>query len=563
MAHVWASPTSASSTRVGIGVCGAAVRRSGRGKPQAQSAQRARVRPAAARDATIEDGTSAFDRSTRTRDDDVAGGDGAGAPVERVIDGEERVKATRTIKTRAKTGEETSTSVNARASRRRNATTSTPTPTPVTNGGRVKGAVGRRRAVSSGERWAKAKKDARGTASDTSTRLDSDEEAELCAAIKELLRLERLEELMKDEDETARLEEVAAKGAIEVLAERERFAKEIKRAREIAWASRAGYNSVVELRAAIRAGKMARKKLVQRNMGLAARVGIKLFHQVSSSDKGTMTQQDFVHEGAAGLIRASEKFDPSKGYKFSTYANAWIWQTAMRGMYANGRVIRLPDHVQNKKQQAVKQMNLNDGTIPVDTSSTVSSPSKVEFTVQKLQELDQLCAVPLSLDVTGRSGDVELYDADISMFENANGGVEMMMCDVEREFVRDDLRRAFETLAAKEQYVLKHRFGLVGEPQSLSTVAKAMNMSGEGVRYIEQQALKKLKFEEQQGFANLLSHLDRTNDKPSDEVEEPPLEAPKKRGRKKGGKNKPKPQQENVETTPTVSALDLVRSINF
>ena len=560
MALAWTSPTPASFTRVGIGVHAAVNRRAGRGKPPRRHPVGARTRVCAARD-VVEDSTDALDRTMDVRDDVVTEADDA--PVERVIDGEECVKATRTIKTRAKTGEEASTSANAnaRASRRRHATPKEITPRPVENADRMQGVIGRPRKKSLGARWAKAKVGAQGTKRDTSTRLEVDEELELFAAIKELLRLEQIEELMKDDDERARLQEVAQKGAIEVLAQRERFAKEIKRAFEPAWAARAGYKNVIELRAAVRAGKLARKKLVQRNIGLAARVGIRLFNQCASTDKGVMSQQDFVHEGVNGLIRASEKFDPSKGYKFSTYANAWIYQNVMRAVYANGRVIRLPDHVQMQKQRAFKQKSLLDGTSTM--SAAAMSSTSIDFTVEKLQELDELCAVPLSLDFAGGDGDLEMDDTDIASYETRDGGVDMMTCDVERELLRDDLHRAFKTLTAKEQYVLKHRFGFVGEPKTLVSIAESLDLSPQGLQYVMSKAFKKLKFEEQEN-KSLLVHLDRTNDKPSDEVDEPIISiTPKKRGRKKGGKNKPKPQQNTESGSPTVSALDLVRSIEL
>jgi len=541
--------------REGIGLARA------RDRPRGRSRARA---PARARETVnaleVSDEVFARARASSANDDVVA----SAAHVERVIAREDVGKTTRTLKTRS--GEE-SGSANARANgsasvaraNRRRTTAKEDGNIDEANARATKATVedadGRRKQKF--ERWARAKKAARGTSGDTSTKIESDEEADLCKAIQELTRIERLEELMRDEEEKLRLEEIAERGVVEALAARERAAKDLKRAFEPALAARAGYDSISKLRGAIRAGKMARKKLVQRNIGLAARVGIQLYNYVHPQDKGSLSQQDFVHEGVTGLIRASEKFDPSKGYKFSTYANAWITQTAMRGMYANGRLIRLPEHVHYEKQRAMKQRKKVDGL--AQDYVQASGPSESEFSAERLEEFAQISLTPLSLDMAGSEEDLEMDDMDVAMYEEGQGGVQVMTYEVERELLRDALVAAFNTLPPRESYVLKHRFGLVGERQSYVQIGKAIDLTGETVRTIEKNALMKLRVKEGP-TADLIAHLDRTHDRPEEEGAVPlPIwtagTQPSKRGRKAGGANKPKTQK--IETP----SLDLVRSV--
>ncbi|HEX5496477.1 MAG TPA: RNA polymerase sigma factor SigB [Mycobacteriales bacterium] len=237
----------------------------------------------------------------------------------------------------------------------------------------------------------------------------------------------------------------------------------------------------LELRTLVRDGQRAKEHLLQANLRLV----------VSLAKRYTghgMPFLDLIQEGNLGLIRAVEKFDYAKGYKFSTYATWWIRQAITRAMADQGRTIRLPVHLVeqvNKLQRTRRFMHQQLGRDATEEELA----AELDLTAEKVGELFQHSRDLISLDQTvGSDEDAELgdfiEDTDAPLAEDA----------VAFRFMRDQIDKVLGTLESRERDVLRMRYGLDdGRPRTLDEIGRAFGLSRERIRQIERDTMAKLR----------------------------------------------------------------------
>jgi RNA polymerase primary sigma factor len=283
--------------------------------------------------------------------------------------------------------------------------------------------------------------------------LRADEEIELARKIADLLELERVREKIMD-----RLE---------------REPRDDEWAQEMKMPLNAFQRRLYQ-------GRKAKEKMVQSNLRLVVSIAKKYMNR-------GLSFQDLIQEGSLGLIRAAEKFDHEKGYKFSTYATWWIRQAITRAIADQSRTIRLPVHLYetiSRIKKTTKLLSQEMGRKPTEEEIA----TRMEMTIEKLRFIAKSAQLPISLETPiGKEEDSRLGD-----FIESDG--ETPEDEVSKSLLREDLENVLCTLSPRERDVLRLRYGLDdGRMKTLEEIGQIFNVTRERIRQIEAKALRKLR----------------------------------------------------------------------
>ena len=250
--------------------------------------------------------------------------------------------------------------------------------------------------------------------------------------------------------------------------------------------------TVPELKKQIRRSLRAKTALTESNIRLVISIAKRY------QNRG-MAFQDLAQEGILGLTRACEKFDPERGFRFSTYATWWIKQSIMRAIADQGRTIRLPVHIHDQLsalRKAERELKSDLGRLATDAEIT----ERTGFTSERIDFLNRVSQQSVSMEQELTSTKVKGSAAGVG------GGGSLTIGDLmgdpdqkpvdqaSYQMLKDDLSRLICTLNSREQAVIRMRFGLDdGRPKTLEEIGKRFSVTRERIRQIEARALHKLR----------------------------------------------------------------------
>lgn len=328
--------------------------------------------------------------------------------------------------------------------------------------------------------------------------LRADEEIELARLIEDLLYLECMQEQFEEhygrlpqQQEWAKLawlgdpvrEELTQEKGAKPETEKEVWPRVLEALEKPetakAWSEQGGKFSN-SFRSRLYKDRRAKDKMVQSNLRLVVSIAKKYMNR-------GLSFQDLIQEGSLGLIRAAEKFDHEKGYKFSTYATWWIRQAITRAIADQSRTIRLPVHLYetiSRIKKTTKLLSQEMGRKPTEEEIA----TRMEMTIEKLRFIAKSAQLPISLETPiGKEEDSRLGD-----FIESDG--ETPEDQVSKSLLREDLESVLDTLSPRERDVLRLRYGLDdGRMKTLEEIGQIFNVTRERIRQIEAKALRKLR----------------------------------------------------------------------
>mmetsp|Transcript_7234 Transcript_7234/g.17366 ORF Transcript_7234/g.17366 Transcript_7234/m.17366 type:complete len:580 (+) Transcript_7234:149-1888(+) len=300
--------------------------------------------------------------------------------------------------------------------------------------------------------------------------LNGDQEKELARKVQQLTKLEEMKASLEEEAE----EEIGMEK----------------------WAESAGM-PLEEFEVELQACRDAKQQLLMSNQRLVVSIAKKYINR-------GLPLPDLISEGMQGLMRGVERFDPERGFKFSTYSHWWIRQAMTKAIADQSRILRVPLHLhdlQIKRAQVETEMRGELGRDP----TLEELAAKLDTSVNKLQTAARITATQLSLESPSTSS-----DSDSGQLQDTVEDEDAVTQEEElyKDQMREDIEKVLSTLPPKEAKILQIRFGLIdGEERKLDEIGQVFGVTRERIRQIEGVALKKLRDPQRSGFL-----LDYTQD---------------------------------------------------